>query len=58
MVSCVAQVGRFQNAIPLNTTKFSQSWEVIEEVLKDKPKDTPVLMYCTGGIRCVKVRLC
>jgi hypothetical protein len=27
----------------------------LEEILKDTPKDTPVLTYCTGGIRCVKV---
>jgi predicted sulfurtransferase len=27
----------------------------MEEVLKDKPKDAPILTYCTGGIRCVKI---
>lgn len=48
-------VGIFDNAIPLNTTFFRESWVALEEVLKDKPKDAPVYTYCTGGIRCVKI---
>ena len=27
----------------------------MDEILKDKPKDAPILTYCTGGIRCVKI---
>lgn len=49
------QVGIFDKAIPLNTTVFRESWSVLEEVLKDRPKDSPILTYCTGGIRCVKI---
>jgi predicted sulfurtransferase len=41
--------------VPLNTKRFSETWPVLEQLLGDKPKDTPVLTYCTGGIRCVKV---
>lgn len=48
-------VGRFEGAIPLNTTNFRDSWEVLGEQLKDAPKDAPIMTYCTGGIRCVKV---
>ncbi|RYH29157.1 hypothetical protein EON65_09520 [archaeon] len=48
-------VGRFKGAIPLNTTFFRESWTALEEVLKDVPPTTPVLTYCTGGIRCVKI---
>jgi len=48
-------VGKFEGAIPLNTTNFRDSWEVLKEQLKDKPKDAPIMTYCTGGIRCVKV---
>ena len=48
-------VGRFEGAVPLNTTNFRDSWEVLEEQLKDTPKDAPIMTYCTGGIRCVKV---
>ena len=48
-------VGGFEGAIPLNTTNFRDSWDVLGEQLKDSPKDTPIMTYCTGGIRCVKV---
>ena len=48
-------VGIFEGAEPLNTENFRESWEVFAEKLKDKPKDTPIMTYCTGGIRCVKV---
>ena len=48
-------VGRFEGAIPLNTTNFRDSWEVLGDQLKDAPKDAPIMTYCTGGIRCVKV---
>ncbi len=48
-------VGKFEGAIPLNTTNFRDSWEVLGEQLKDAPKDAPIMTYCTGGIRCVKV---
>ncbi len=48
-------VGKFDGAIPLNTTFFRESWVALEEILKDKPRNMPVLTYCTGGIRCVKI---
>lgn len=47
--------GNFTNSIPLNTETFSESWKVLQETLQDTPKDTQILTYCTGGIRCVKV---
>lgn len=50
-----SDVGRFQGAIPLNTDTFKDSWDAMSDILKDKPKDTPILTYCTGGIRCVKI---
>lgn len=50
-----SEIGIFQNAIPLNTTFFRESWDALDEVLKDKPKDAPIMTYCTGGIRCVKI---
>jgi len=49
------QVGKFELAEPLNTTNFRDSWQVLQERLKDVPKETPLMTYCTGGIRCVKV---
>ena len=50
-----SDVGRFQGAVPLNTETFKDSWEAMSDILKDTPKDTPILTYCTGGIRCVKI---
>lgn len=50
-----SDVGRFDNAISLNTTFFHESWPVLDEILENVPKDAPVMTYCTGGIRCVKI---
>jgi len=49
------QVGKFELAEPLNTANFRDSWDVLKDRLKDVPKDAPIMTYCTGGIRCVKV---
>lgn len=48
-------VGIFEGAEPLNTENFRDSWNALEDKLKDTPKDAPIMTYCTGGIRCVKV---
>lgn len=48
-------VGKFDGAEPLETTTFRDTWNVMKDRLKDSPKDTPIMTYCTGGIRCVKV---
>jgi predicted sulfurtransferase/predicted O-methyltransferase YrrM len=48
-------VGRFDLAEPLGTENFRETWDVIKDRLADIPKDSPIMMYCTGGIRCVKV---
>lgn len=48
-------VGKFELAEPLDTENFRDSWDVLKARLKDVPKDFPVMTYCTGGIRCVKV---
>ena len=50
-----SDVGIFDNAIPLNTTFFRESWDALDSILKDKDKDTQIMTYCTGGIRCVKI---
>lgn len=44
-----SDIGTFENAIPLNTVRFQDSWSVLEEILANKPKDTPLLTYCTGN---------
>ena len=50
-----SDVGLFDGAIPLNTTFFRESWTALDSILKDTPKDTKLMTYCTGGIRCVKI---
>ena len=48
-------IGHFNNAKPLNCVTYSESWATIDGMLQDKdPVNTPVYMYCTGGIRCEK----
>eukprot|EP00980_Cylindrotheca_fusiformis_P029803 scaffold23882_cov113-Cylindrotheca_fusiformis.AAC.1 len=48
-------VGIFEGAEPLGTENFRESWDVLKDRLADAPKDAPIMTYCTGGIRCVKV---
>jgi UPF0176 protein len=49
--------GTFQSAQPLNTTTFSETWSVLDDQLQSESinPDEPVYIFCTGGIRCVKV---
>lgn len=49
------EVGTFEGANPLGTTKFADSWSALDKAVEELPKDTPVYTFCTGGIRCVKV---
>lgn len=46
--------GTFQNAIDPKIRNFSDLPEWVESNFKDTPKDTPIAMFCTGGIRCEK----
>ena len=50
-----AEVAAEVAAEPLGTDTFAQSWDVLRERLAEVPKDAPILTFCTGGIRCVKV---
>ena len=47
-------VGRFVGSIPLDTSKYSESFERLDQ-MKDELQQRRVLLYCTGGIRCVKI---
>ena len=47
--------GTFRGAIPLDTDTFQESWSKLDDMTKDLPKEKPVYIFCTGGIRCVKV---
>lgn len=49
--------GSFVSSTPLNTNTFSETWSVIDDQVASQlinPSE-PVYIYCTGGIRCVKV---
>lgn len=51
-----SSVGTFKNAIPLNTTKFSESWDKLDELLKDTPKDVKLLTFCTGNKKKINIK--
>jgi predicted sulfurtransferase len=44
--------GTFEGAVPLNTNTFQESWDRLDELTENTPRETPVYIYCTGGIRC------
>jgi UPF0176 protein len=48
-----SEVGRFEGAICPDADTFRDELPMVVDMLKDK-KDKPILMYCTGGIRCEK----
>ncbi|MFP4550342.1 MAG: rhodanese-related sulfurtransferase [Spirochaetales bacterium] len=48
-----SEVGHFKGAVLPPVDTFRESLPVVEKLLATK-KDQPVVMYCTGGIRCEK----
>ena len=49
------EIGKFKDAIDPKLEKFSDFGDYVKEC--GIPKDTKVLMYCTGGIRCEKASM-
>jgi UPF0176 protein len=47
------EVGHFEGALLVPSDTFREQLPMAAEMLADK-KDRPVIMYCTGGIRCEK----
>ena len=47
------EVGHFDKAIEVPSDTFRDQLPLSAEILQDK-KDSPIIMYCTGGIRCEK----
>ncbi|MBC8047308.1 MAG: rhodanese-related sulfurtransferase [Fimbriimonadaceae bacterium] len=47
------EVGHFSNALEIPSDTFREQLPMAVEMLEDK-KDTTIIMYCTGGIRCEK----
>ncbi len=48
-----SEVGHFENAIIPDVDTFKDELDYVVKLLADK-KDQPLVMYCTGGIRCEK----
>ena len=48
-----SEVGHFEGALLPPVDTFRESLPVVEELLAER-RDKPVVMYCTGGIRCEK----
>lgn len=46
------EIGKFRNALDPKMKRFSQFPEYVKN--SGIPRERPVLMYCTGGIRCEK----
>jgi UPF0176 protein len=47
------EVGHFENALEIPSDTFKQQLPMAVDMMKDK-KDSKIVMYCTGGIRCEK----
>lgn len=47
------EVGHFQNALEVPSDTFREQLPLAVEMLQ-KDKEKPIVMYCTGGIRCEK----
>lgn len=47
------RIGTFENALELDIKSFRDFPQVVSEMSEDL-KDKPVVMFCTGGIRCEK----
>ncbi|MCH1460756.1 MAG: sulfurtransferase [Candidatus Poseidonia sp.] len=47
------RLGTFENAVDLDISSF-RAFPAAIETLPEDIKDTPVVMFCTGGIRCEK----
>lgn len=48
------EFGTFKNAVNPHTRNFTDLIEWVDKNLKDKDKDEPIGMFCTGGVRCEK----
>ena len=48
-----SEIGHFKGAITPDVDTFKEELQVVKEELKNQ-KNTKVLLYCTGGVRCEK----
>ncbi|KAL3783886.1 hypothetical protein HJC23_007991 [Cyclotella cryptica] len=52
-----SEQGTFLASTPLNTQTFSETWSLLDSQVESNSLNPsePVYIFCTGGIRCVKV---
>ncbi|MBK8489900.1 MAG: rhodanese-related sulfurtransferase [Saprospirales bacterium] len=48
-----SEIGHFENALTPEVATFREALPLVVDMLEDK-KEQPIVMYCTGGIRCEK----
>ncbi|RLN90893.1 hypothetical protein BBJ28_00000337 [Nothophytophthora sp. Chile5] len=48
------RLGTFENAVDLNIQSFRAFPDQAKTQLQHVPKDKPIVMFCTGGVRCEK----
>ena len=48
-------IGSFRGSIKPDTQRYSQTFEIVDNLIKNEPKSKEILLFCTGGIRCEKV---
>ncbi|KAJ1855898.1 hypothetical protein LPJ76_002915 [Coemansia sp. RSA 638] len=46
------RVGRFDNAVCPDVDTFREELDQVRTMCATRSRDSPILMYCTGGIRC------
>ena len=51
-----SEIGKFKGAICPDVETFKEELPLVKDLLKGKEKE-PILLYCTGGIRCEKTSI-
>lgn len=50
----ISEIGYFEGAQRPDVDTFRDGLDEMERLVANVPKDQPIYMYCTGGIRCSK----
>jgi len=48
-------VGQFDQSQPLSVTTYAESFPLLQQMKEELQGKDEVLIYCTGGVRCVKI---
>lgn len=50
-----SRIGTFPGSIPMGTETHRSACSSVDKIVADLPSSTPLMLYCTGGIRCEKM---